>query len=218
MIYDGDIIKKAGRMFRVNIEADDDADPPWERSDGHGVVSDWVARKKHPSEVVLCGNWHNEHRFYDIKASTEIAHRDGWGLGIEEHLKLRKHLGHAPTKKEIARRAVQKDFDFLYGWANDQWWYVGVIVTDVTDGDVKPDYGHALWGIESNAGGHLEEVAHELIDQVLADLASTNETKCIQAENHRDEHPDLYAEMAQLIERYGADQIESALNNLGWLP
>lgn len=74
------------------------------------------------------------------------------------------------TAGEIRAEAVRQDFEFLRGWANDQWHYVGVIVTlldaDDEDGRFTPiDYSHALWGIESEADKYLEEVAHELMGE-----------------------------------------------------
>jgi hypothetical protein len=39
--------------FSLVVALDDLNDPPWERADGHGPVSDWTRREKRPGERVL---------------------------------------------------------------------------------------------------------------------------------------------------------------------
>lgn len=164
-IYDGQTIERGGRTFRVNIEQDELRRAPWEDEDGHGIVSDWESRNKRPGELVLCEDGRSK-RFYDIPASIEIAKRDGWGLCPEELEAFTLKLKRTPTKAEITAHAAHLDYYNLRAWCNDEWRYVGVIVTDISeDEDAETDYSNALWGIESNAGEYLETVAHELIDE-----------------------------------------------------
>jgi hypothetical protein len=206
MVFDGEIIEQGGHRFRVNIERDDDNEPPWENSDGHGVVSEWTTRDKRPGERVLCSDRHSK-RYYDVHETMKIAKRDGWGLNEDakaELLKrlcgpkkvwqptgesvtdgLRKREGKwvvAPVRRddvpltagEITAEAVRRDFEFLRGWCNDSWYYVGVIVThlpDPDDDDEPIDYTHALWGIESNSDDYIEEVAYEHVEEILRELA-----------------------------------------------
>jgi hypothetical protein len=153
--------------FRINIEDDTDHGAPWEENDGHGVVSDWARRDKRPSELILNTD-RGSKRFYDVAESTKIAKRDGWGLADEARVALEKKLGCAPTQGQIIAQAVQHDFEFLYGWCNDQWNYVGVIVTIIDGEDAPPrDYEHAVWGIQSNDNTYIAETANELVDDIL---------------------------------------------------
>lgn len=149
-LYDGDTFTYDGMSFRVNFPYDDMQRLPWEDCDCHGPVSEWTRRAKLPGELVLCGD-NGYHRFYDFQGACRIA-RDVWGL---------------PTKEKAAE-AARKDYEYLRRFCNDQWSYVGVVVTLLDDdGDALEDYTDSLWGIESDATEALEEVAHELAEQIV---------------------------------------------------
>ena len=162
MIYDGSIIERGGRRFRINLEPDQDSGPPWENDDGGGIVSDWTSRDKRPGERVLNQDSRYSRRYYDFAATVKRARKDGWdsepyGTG---------------TKGERAARAVEQNFKFYRGWCNNQWQYVGVCVTDVTDDEnAETDYVHAVWGCESNYDEGLETYANEFIDEILREVA-----------------------------------------------
>jgi hypothetical protein len=178
-LSDGDTFEHEGFTFRVNVMQDYNYDPPWEREEGHGPVSEWRSYRysgrpdKCPGEVILVSE-HFSARFYDFAETTRIAKRDGWGLGEEEMRKLEKELGRKPTRKQIVRRAVENDYEYLRRWCNDQWKYIGVVVTHIPDDaepdDVETDYMHALWGIESDSYDCIKEVAHELADEACREL------------------------------------------------
>lgn len=174
-LCDGDTIIKGGRIFRVNIQPDTDHGAPWEEGDGHGIVSDWTQRDKAPGERILSQDG-GRRRYYDIKATLEIAKRDGWGLGDEDKAKLAAALGRELTAKEITAEAVEQDFGFLHRWCHGQWHYVGVIVTDITDEDpgIDNDYGHALWGVKDDDSVYVQQVADELIDEILGEVAEAD--------------------------------------------
>lgn len=149
------------RRYRLNIEDDDTRRYPWEECDGHGIVSDWTTRDKRPGERVLNTD-RSSKRYYDVQASQKIALRDGWG-------------GEGKTKRERAAHAVARDFDYLRAWCNDEWRYVGVIVTllsdDPEEDDATPtDYTYALWGIESDCDDHIKNTALELAGQIAREL------------------------------------------------
>jgi len=90
------------------------------------------------------------------------------------------------TPGEITAEAVRLDYEFLRGWCNDDWRYVGVIVThlpdNMDDDEVEIDYRFALWGIESDADDYIEETAHELIDECIRVLEHEAEQERIEAE------------------------------------
>lgn len=138
--------------YTVDIEPDCDMGAPWDEHDGHGVVSEWTRRAKRPGEVIIaedCGSY----RYYDVQATQEIALRDGWSA--EPH-----DVG---TRRERAARAVQADLERMRAWYNDEWGWVGVVVTDDETGESE-----SLWGIESDLGEYLEEVAEELRQELEA--------------------------------------------------
>lgn len=173
-IADGDTITVNGLQFVVGIENDDTYRLPWQDCDGHGPVSEWTSRDKKPGEVVLI-NDRNTKRFYDAAEATRQAKRDGWGLGEDQCAELAAKLGRAPTRGEIRAEAVRRDFEYLRGWCNDEWRYVGVCVRHVSQ-DEDSQYSHALWGIESNSDEYLAEVAQELAEEICTELAEEKAT------------------------------------------
>lgn len=148
-----------GVRIVTTIEPDDCNPPPWENEDGHGPVSDWTTRSKRAGELVLNRD-RGSFRYYDFAAAVALARRDGWG---EE----------GRTAGERAAHAAQADYDRLRRWCNDDWSYVGVIVTAYAEDGRKLD-SSSLWGIESDAGDYLAEVAKELTEELL-------ESVCVRA-------------------------------------
>ena len=151
-----------GRRYRVTLEPDDDATPPWERDDGHGPVSAWTAvSNMSAGQRVLCSDQRSA-RFYDFAEAVRIARRDGWDTAP---------YGQG-TPGQRAARAVEADFQRLRAWCNDEWAYVGVCV-QMLDADGEPVGGkndHALWGVESDCEDYIAEVARELADDIAAEL------------------------------------------------
>lgn len=73
-----------------------------------------------------------------------------------------------PSARAYAAAAARADYDRLCKWCDDQWQYVGVAVTvEREDVQLTGPYDHALWGIESDAGDYLAEVACELLPEAL---------------------------------------------------
>lgn len=156
-------IELDGFTLTATIHHDDDATPPWDREDGHGEVSDWTRRDKRPGELVLASD-HGAKRLYDYAGTCQKARRDGWGaVGTVDGM----------TARARAAVAVRADFERLRTWCADLWCYVGVAVTVSRDVDgesveLTGEFDHALWGIESDAGDYLSEVAAELASEALA--------------------------------------------------
>lgn len=69
------------------------------------------------------------------------------------------------TPRQYAAMAARQDFERLKAWCDGEWHYVGVAVERLAD-DETVDATESLWGIESDAGPYLQEVAAELIDQL----------------------------------------------------
>ena len=164
-IYDGMQIEKAGLTFVVNFPSDGDFDAPWENSDGHGPVRKSTKRHvdgysdKRPGERPLNSPSRNEYQFYyDWQAAVNLAKVDGWNTKPYD----------APNRIE---RAVLADFNYLSGYLNDGWNYIGVTV-DLLDeeGETVDGYDRSLWGSASNAGDYLLTVANELVDEIISQI------------------------------------------------
>jgi hypothetical protein len=150
--------EKDGFTFHAIIHRDDSADQPWTREDGHGDVTDWTSRAKGPGELVLA-NHRGSFRYYDFAGAVAKAKAEGWDTAP---------YGQG-TAGERAERAARADFERLKAWCNDEWFLVGVSVVAQKGGvQLVGKYDCALWGIESDAGDYLVEVANELLDDALA--------------------------------------------------
>jgi hypothetical protein len=175
------ILNYRGLTFTVRTERDDTHGPPWEENDGHGKVTGWEPHDAglDPARYRLLNSDYHSARYYDFEESIRIAVRDKWGLNAAEHAKLKAERldGGEPTPEGITHRAVLLDYQYLKGWCQDEWWYVGVTVTlqgtDITE---------SLWGIESNADSYIAEVAEELAESIIgnADTLLTGELARLQ--------------------------------------
>lgn len=143
------------KTFRAKLVPDDSMREPWKEHDGHGEVSEWTRRDKRPGEMVLCEDRGNR-RYYDFAAAVKTARKDGWdappyGVG---------------TPGQKAARAALADFKHLQDWCADRWYWVGVVVSRVDRAGVGY-LPNSLWGIESNSGDYLSQVAYELARELL---------------------------------------------------
>lgn len=164
-----------GLQFEVSMEFDSESESeaPWDSECGHGVVSDWTARDKRPGERVLCRE-RGRCRFYDVQATIAIAREDGWGIDPERKAKWEAFQGRPLTAGQIAAAAVEHDFQWLRGWANNEWHYMGVIVT-VLDIEGKPTHlSESVWGIESNDDQHLADIIAELKAELERQVGPAN--------------------------------------------
>jgi hypothetical protein len=160
----GDEIKTTlpdGSTAIAHIVRDDQSDPPWKSFNHHGIVSDWRdLDSKAPGERILCTDRH-EARFYDFARSIEKAKRDNWDA--EPYT--------VGTPGERAARAVERDFEILKAWCNDEWDYVGVVLKIVRPDGFAKDYCDSVWGLERNYPGSdnsdLTEVANDLLAEWL---------------------------------------------------
>lgn len=151
----------------VELPCDSDHGAPWEECDGHGPVSEWTRRAKRPGEWTLSSD-RGSKRYYDFAEAVKIARKDGWGLCPKVLAKLTVGLGRPPTKGEIAVAAVERDFEILRGWANDEWHYVGVCVK-IFDSEDEEVWDGSVWGVEDNTG-YWKELALEFIQTGIDEL------------------------------------------------
>jgi hypothetical protein len=163
--YDNDEQIVGGRVVEITLDHDDYMRPPWEEYDGSGPVSDWRPRDtKRPGEMILPSD-RSSHRFYDFEEATKIAKRDGWGLGIHEFMGLMCKLRRVPTRKQVAREAVRRDYERLRGWCNDDWSWVVVTVTDV-----ETRVSTCCGGFESTDDQGINEYVENAVEEMMLDI------------------------------------------------
>jgi len=152
--------RESGTMsFRVEWVYDHDCDPPWDREDGHGPVSDWEHRSKRPGEMILNSD-RGSHLFYNFAEAVKLARKDGWNTAPYNW----------PSRGAQAHAAALADFDYLRRFCTDQWHYCGIVVT-LLNADGEPDSVDAsLWGIESDCDGAAEELIAECLSQITATI------------------------------------------------
>jgi hypothetical protein len=152
--YKTETLTQHGKTYRIEWVYDECHGAPWEESDGHGIVSDWVSRDKKPGELVLNSD-RGLSRFYDYAATIEKAKAEGWGISDPE----------GKTKAQIAAEAVMQDFKYLHKWCNDEWHYCGIVVTVLDDDGEETDNSASLWGIEDD--GYCSRGYHATVIQDL---------------------------------------------------
>lgn len=141
-----------GGVFRAKIVADDHMGAPWEEQDGHGPVTDWTTRAKASGERILCEDG-GARRFYNVAAAIQIAKRDGWDAPPYTPV----------TMGQKAARAVEADYRRLKTWCDDDWRWIGVVVTArCTCCKAFMGASDSLWGIESDSPDYHADVALEL--------------------------------------------------------
>ncbi len=181
-LYHEDEFEYKGHRFKVEFPQDGVYEAPWERSDYHGPVRRVSRREeKRPEERILGGDRHDGYHLYDFAAAVKLA-KTKWGVAAKD----------GKTQGQRAVEVVEQDFEYLRRWCNDQWQYVGVVVTLL---DV-PDYSDSLWGIESDQNEYLTETAYELADQILAQL-DKDHAKAIETRNNQLE------ELCDIAYRFG---------------
>lgn len=156
-LYNGDTFTHEGLTFRFEVERDDHMRAPWEEDEGHGPVSKWTTRDKRPGEMIISEDGHHR-RFYNFAAAVAIAKRDGWDAAP-----------YGGTRGERAARAAMADFKRLRDWCDDRWEWVYVKVTAL---DLPGEPWTTLGGIESDAGDYFSEVAEQLADELIAQVAA----------------------------------------------
>lgn len=141
-------VTRAGRTFRVDVVADECSRAPWLEMDTLGEVTEWTTFRKAAGQRVLNED-RGARRFYDFAGAVAKARREG-------------------LSGKDAAAAAEREFDWLRRWCNDQWHWVGVVVTPLTpDGDPLESQSDSLWGIESDAPAYLEEVTDDLINGLM---------------------------------------------------
>jgi hypothetical protein len=174
---------KCGKKYHVELYYDHDMGAPQEEGDGYGVIErmNWNPTDEEQLEQHLLDyepEIEEETRlrmmrklrsalYYDVLSSLHKAREDGWGAGEEW-----KAANPNATKEEELMYVVDKDFDHLKGWYDDDWHWVTVSVAPLNEDD-EPDEDHREYcgGYESTIVDHdqrkwFDEVIEDQIHQV----------------------------------------------------
>ena len=156
-------IEHCGITVRIEYFYDHDTGRPWENADGHGVIREADNQRygrydKKPGEILFHTGRGHYGWVYDWQESTRRAKRDGWGVSNPPA---------GLTKNQLTQLAVQQDFDFLRGWLNDGWHYVGVVCTVLDSEGEETDISDSCWGFESLDDYH--ETAGREMAEALAE-------------------------------------------------
>jgi len=154
-------VEAEGFTLKLTVEDDDTGRKPWQDDDGAGIVTGWIDPAKAPKGAVQINHDRDGTcRFYDVLASREKAKREGWvnSLGLTA-LQLERRIN----------KLVMNDCARMKAWCEDDWSYIGLVINASREGvQLTGEYEIALWGIESDAGDYLEEVANDLAGQAIS--------------------------------------------------
>lgn len=178
---------KSGKKYHVELTYDHDMGPPQEEADGYGVTErmDWNPTDEEQLEqhindyeleleeetrlrmmrvLVRDSNWRDEGLYYDVLSSLHKARSEGWGAGAEW-----RAANPTATKEEELMHIVNKDFEHLEGWYDNDWHWVTVSVAPLDeDGEPLEDHREYCGGYESTIVDH-ENIAYkqEAVDDLI---------------------------------------------------
>jgi hypothetical protein len=134
-------LQLANKTFSVTTEQDLDW-KPWDMDD-YMPMSDWSQRDKKPGEIIVSSDYPHK-RFFDFAGCVAQYRKDG-------------------VKGADAAKYAQENCERVRQWCNDQWYYVGVVVTDT-----ESEESESLWGIESDCGiAYIKETALDLARELM---------------------------------------------------
>ena len=142
--------------FSVKVEHDSGHGAPWAEECGHGPVTDWTTRDKRPGELVLNSD-RGSKRYYDFAEACRIAQRDGWNAAP---------YSDTETKRQRAAKAARADFEWLRAWCDNEWQYVGIIVTLLDDDGNETEISDSLWGVCDSDSDYVAEEARLIADEL----------------------------------------------------
>lgn len=150
-----------GLTAKAEAYPDDHRGNPWDEEDGHGPVNeaansnDMGRLAKRAGQRVL---W-SERGFgllYDMKAATEQAKREGWGISGDTT---------GMTRGQIIAKAVESDFQRLRRYMAGEWGW-NIVRVSILDSEGEELISETLGGIESDSNSG--ECAGEVLALAMA--------------------------------------------------
>ena len=104
---------------------------------------------------------------YDNDSGPPDKHDEGFWPSQDKNAP--GYMGEVSTRKFNA--AHKKASKIMAAWRNDEWFFVGVVLSVEKNGVMLADHAASLWGVECNYPGannsYLLQVANELLDEAL---------------------------------------------------
>lgn len=167
------LVERGGLWFRVELQYDEDSGPPWEQGEEGTMRSIRGKEEVGGGEYLIAGG-----RSYDMWAWTPPEDMDLTQLAYE----LRDYHGYSlAAAYDWARERIEKQRSYLEDWINDQWCYVGLIVTAYeTEEDAEEDCNEieneSCWGYDYGIDDtYLNEEANSRIDSMVATYTKQQE-------------------------------------------
>lgn len=116
--------------------------------------------ERNPGMYQATGHW--------FDAGNLVAITSNW-CDLQSSALSHVYAKHRATMspRAYAALAARQDFERLRAWCNDDWSYVGVIVTASRAGIELASA--SLWGIESDSDDYLTETAQDLAQEAIND-------------------------------------------------
>jgi hypothetical protein len=140
-----------GRVYKVEVFADDYLGPPDQIHDGHGVVvrpQDYTSTPSEENEMreaLYRPLWNNVR--YDFIGSVQKA-IDEWGVSPEK-----------------AEEAVEQDYQYLRGYYRDEWRWCYIVATLVED----ESFSNSVGGFESTILDDQKQY-DEFVSDIVLDI------------------------------------------------
>lgn len=159
-------VRHYGHRFTVHVVEDVTCEAPWHRVYARGAVREvsqsYRTSGKRPGERELPGADADWARYYDVQGMQRSALAESWGLPEAEMTQLQAHTAQAsnraPTKREIAARAVEGDYQRMRAWCLGEWRYIGLEVVDALSSFRRAQ----LYGIPSDETDYQRAVMLDL--------------------------------------------------------
>lgn len=172
-----------GLTFKVEIKQDEDYGRPWDESDGHGPVREAKRNyhygrieKAHGERILHAGDSNEYSWVYDWNGALKLAEKDGWGVSEKD----RPANWDSLSRAQQSELAVQRDFEFLKAWCDENWVCCGVCVTlmiededgDLVeyDGPLTAQFHDSLWGVEYWQYDKLESEENSHVNETIQEL------------------------------------------------
>lgn len=185
---------KSGKKYHVAWYYDHDYGSPLENGDGYGVTErmDWNPTDEEQLEQHIADNedeegegieleehtrltmmrqlqrpssWNDSGLYYDVLSSLHKAREEGWGAGAEW-----KAANPNATKEEELMHVVEKDYAYLKGWYDDDWFWLTVGVAPLDeDGEPIEDDREYCGGYESMILDDFDEDQKRYKAEVIED-------------------------------------------------
>jgi hypothetical protein len=138
-----------GHILLLDFDPTDPEEVEERVSQGHPLFSEEFAMRAPLMRLLSEYRFGKNAKWYDFVTSMNVATTE-WGV--------------APEK---AYDAVEKDYKYLRGWYNDEWYWIGITVRRADESDPWHEVDHTCGGFESLILDNYEDKMEVLGEMVL---------------------------------------------------